>query len=65
MIFKQMFTVTVTIAITETEKMLSYFFALNSLAPGSHCLFPTDSPFVEFHIYWVIENVTFESGWFH
>lgn len=51
MIFKQMFTVTVTIAITETEKMLSYFFALNSLARGSHCLFPADSPFVEFHIY--------------
>lgn len=44
MIFKQMFTVTVAIAITEIEKMVttpkqvSHFFALNSLAPGSHCL---------------------------
>lgn len=39
-----MFTVAVTIAITEAEKMVttpkqvSSFFALNSLAPGSHCL---------------------------
>lgn len=44
MIFKQMLTVAATIAITEADKMattpkqVSYFFALNSLSPGSHCL---------------------------